>query len=61
MKMYFICLFVLELSLVDYRMKNYSNELIALSTIYLVKRLHHEKNYLLESPYDEFEIKNCAI
>jgi hypothetical protein len=42
MKIYFICLFILELTLIDFRIKNFSDELIAVSTIYLVKRLHHE-------------------
>ena len=42
MKIYFICLIILELTLIDFRIKNFSDELIAVSTIYLVKRLHHE-------------------
>ena len=46
-------MYILELSLVDYRMKNFSQEIIAVSCIYLVKRLHHETNYLVNINFAE--------
>ena len=35
--------------------------MLACATIYLVKRLHHMSNYIIQSDLSERDVKDCAL